>query len=139
VSDYIGRTATYGTFFGLQIIAFLALPRTQDVLLFAGILFLIITAYGGGFACLPAYSGDLFGTKELGAIHGYTLTAWGLADIVGPTLVSKIVEITGTYEGSFTIVTGMLIIGLASVLFLRQIIRQIQESQDREGSAAHTD
>jgi OFA family oxalate/formate antiporter-like MFS transporter len=41
----------------------------------AGLLFLIVTCYGGGFACLPAYIGDLFGTKELGAIHEYALTA----------------------------------------------------------------
>lgn len=138
-SDYIGRTATYGTFFGLQIIAFLSLPRIQNVLLFAGVLFLIITAYGGGFACLPAYLGDLFGTKELGAIHGYTLTAWGLAGIVGPTLVSRIVETTGSYRMSFTIVTGMLVIGLFAVLLLRRNIRRLQQLEDRAKSATPTD
>jgi OFA family oxalate/formate antiporter-like MFS transporter len=114
-SDYVGRTRTYGLFFAVQIVAFLILPNVTDVTLFAGLLFLIITCYGGGFACLPAYLADLFGTEELGAIHGYTLTAWSLAGVAGPTLVASIVETTGSYELSFYVVVAALAVGLVTV------------------------
>jgi len=119
LSDYLGRTTTYGVFFAIQIVAFLALPRLTTVPLFAGALFLVITCYGGGFACLPAYLADLFGTEELGAIHGYTLTAWSMAGVAGPTLVARIVELTGGYELAFYVVAGALCVGLACVGLLR--------------------
>jgi OFA family oxalate/formate antiporter-like MFS transporter len=119
LSDYIGRTTTYGVFFAVQILAFLALPALTTLPLFAGAMFLIITCYGGGFACLPAYLADLFGTEELGAIHGYTLTAWSMAGVAGPTLVSRIVERTGGYELAFHVVAGGLCVGLACVGLLR--------------------
>ncbi|WP_433634213.1 L-lactate MFS transporter [Halomicrococcus sp. NG-SE-24] len=128
-SDYLGRTTTYGVFFAIQIAAFLLMPRITNVLLFASLLFLIITCYGGGFACLPAYLGDLFGTKELGAIHGYTLTAWGLAGVAGPMLVARIVEATGSYETSFYIVSVALVVGLLCTVLLRRRINSVKQSQ----------
>jgi OFA family oxalate/formate antiporter-like MFS transporter len=136
VSDYLGRTTTYGTFFGIQILAFAAMPSVTNVWLFAGLMFLIVTCYGGGFACLPAYLGDLFGTKELGAIHGYSLTAWALAGVAGPTLVSQIVERTGSYSLSFYIVAGTLVVGLACALALRYEISSIRA---QSGGAAAAD
>ncbi|MGM0371487.1 MAG: L-lactate MFS transporter [Halobacteriota archaeon] len=129
LSDYLGRTRTYAIFFTIQIVAFLALPRVTTLPLFAGITFLIITCYGGGFACLPAYLADLFGTQELGAIHGYTLTAWSLAGVAGPTLVSRIVEATGSYRLSFYVVSGALFIGLLSVGLLRWRVGVVRNAQ----------
>ncbi|GAB3665570.1 L-lactate MFS transporter [Halopiger thermotolerans] len=133
VSDYIGRTTTYGAFFALQIAAFLLMPQITQLWLFAGLLFLIITAYGGGFACLPAYLGDLFGTKELSAIHGYTLTAWGAAGVAGPMLISAIVERTNSYVMAFYIVTGALVVGLAAVAALYYRIEDVRESHNEPG------
>jgi MFS transporter, OFA family, oxalate/formate antiporter len=128
VSDYIGRTATYATFFVLQIAAFLLLAQITQVWVFAALLFLIISAYGGGFACLPAYLGDLFGTKELSAIHGYTLTAWGAAGIAGPMLISEIVERTDGYVASFYIIAATLAVGLVAMGALHYQIQDVRES-----------
>jgi OFA family oxalate/formate antiporter-like MFS transporter len=138
-SDYLGRTATYGTFFGLQIVAFALMPSITNVWIFAAFMFLIVTCYGGGFACLPAYLGDLFGTKELGAIHGYSLTAWALAGVAGPTLVSQIVEQTGSYQLSFYIVAASLVVGLACAVYLRYEINSIKSGQPSRGQAATDD
>ncbi|WP_248895674.1 L-lactate MFS transporter [Haloplanus halobius] len=129
LSDYLGRTATYAVFFALQILAFLALPNLRTVPLFAGAMFLIITCYGGGFACLPAYLADLFGTQELGAIHGYTLTAWSMAGVAGPTLVARIVELTGSYELAFYVVAGALGVGLVCVGLLRWRVTVVRQAQ----------
>ena len=131
LSDYLGRTLTYGLFFTLQIGAFLALPQLTTVPLFAGAMFLVVTCYGGGFACLPAYLADLFGTEELGAIHGYTLTAWSLAGVAGPTLVSRIVAATGSYELSFYVVAAALAVGLGCVGLLRWRIDVVRRAQLR--------
>lgn len=131
LSDYVGRTGTYGLLFGVQLVAFLALPRLTATWVFAGGLFLIITCYGGGFACLPAYLADLFGTGELGAIHGRTLTAWSLAGIAGPTLVSRIVSRTGSYELAFYAVAALMLVGLGCVAVLRWRIDEVRNAQLR--------
>ncbi|MFB6107852.1 MAG: OFA family MFS transporter [Haloplanus sp.] len=131
LSDAFGRTRTYGLFFVLQLAAFLTLPTVTDVRLFAALLFLIITCYGGGFACLPAYLADLFGTQELGAIHGYTLTAWSLAGVAGPTLVARIVELTGSYRLAFYVVSVGLLVGLGCVVVLYWRIGVVRRAQLR--------
>ena len=132
-SDYIGRTTTYGVFFGLQIAAFLLMPQISHLWLFSALMFLIITAYGGGFACLPAYLGDLFGTKELSAIHGYTLTAWGAAGVAGPMLVSEIVERTNSYVMAFYIIAAALVVGLAAVGVLYYRIESVRDARGEPG------
>ena len=88
ISDYFGRAQTYILFFIIQIIAFYVLAQTNNALTFQILILLIITCYGGGFACMPAYLADLYGIRQLSTIHGRILTAWGLAGIVGPMLVS---------------------------------------------------
>ncbi len=98
LSDYAGRANTYTAFFALQILAFFLLPKTPDALLFQVLLFLIMTCYGGGFACIPAYIGDLFGTKHLATIHGAILTAWAAAGLVGPLFAAWVREQTGSYS-----------------------------------------
>jgi len=98
LSDYAGRANTYTAFFALQILAFFLLPKTPDALLFQALLFLIMTCYGGGFACIPAYIGDLFGTKHLATIHGAILTAWAAAGLVGPLFAAWVREQTGSYS-----------------------------------------
>lgn len=98
VSDYIGRGFTYVLFFFIQMIAFWRLALTTDALVFQGLILLIISCYGGGFSCMPAYLSDIFGTKQLSAIHGRILTAWGIAGVVGPSLVSFFRETTNGYS-----------------------------------------
>jgi OFA family oxalate/formate antiporter-like MFS transporter len=129
LSDYIGRTTTYGVFFAIQILAFFLMPQITGVWILAGMLFLIITCYGGGFACLPAYLSDLFGTKEVGAIHGYSLTAWGCAGVAGPTLASIILESTGNYTTALYVINVALVVGLVTVVALRWQINRVQASK----------
>ena len=98
ISDYLGRSTVYVVFFLIQIFAFYALAETSRVFVFQLIVFVIISCYGGGFSCMPAFLSDLFGTKELSAIHGKILTAWGMAGIAGPLLLSWIRETTNSYS-----------------------------------------
>ena len=93
-SDYIGRQNTYTTFFVIQIFLFALLPFTTNALLFQIMLAVIYTCYGGGFASIPAYIADIFGTKQLGAIHGYILTAWSAAGLAGPMLAAWMKDTT---------------------------------------------
>lgn len=112
ISDYIGRPNTYITFFVLQIGAFSLLPTAKDPLVFQALILLILTCYGGGFASIPAYIGDYFGTKQLSAIHGNILTAWALAGYVGPMLVSYIKQTTSSYENTLYIFVGFFVVAL---------------------------
>lgn len=98
ISDYLGRSTVYVVFFLIQIFAFYALVETSSAFIFQLIVFVIISCYGGGFSCMPAFLSDLFGTKELSAIHGKILTAWGMAGIAGPLLLSWIRETTNSYS-----------------------------------------
>lgn len=98
ISDYLGRSTVYVVFFLIQTFAFYALAETSSAFIFQLIVFVIISCYGGGFSCMPAFLSDLFGTKELSAIHGKILTAWGMAGIAGPLLLSWIRETTNSYS-----------------------------------------
>ena len=94
-SDYIGRKNTYFTFFALSIALYALAPWAAHsghqgfFVLFFGI---ILSMYGGGFATIPAYLADIFGTQFVGAIHGRLLTAWAVAGIIGPVVVNYIRE-----------------------------------------------
>lgn len=98
-SDVIGRPATFIAFCVVQGAAFLALPHVAHPVLFQVLVFLIISCYGGGFATLPAYVGDLFGGKHLAVIYGYLLTAWSAAGIAGPMLAARVRAHTGGFDG----------------------------------------
>jgi MFS transporter, OFA family, oxalate/formate antiporter len=130
VSDYIGRPNVYTTFFALQTVAFLLLPNVTNAFLFQILIYLILTCYGGGFASIPAYIGDLFGTKQLGAIHGYILTAWAAAGLVGPLVVSWIRETTNSYSLTLYIFTGAFVAALAISLLIRINIRNIRKANN---------
>jgi MFS family permease len=94
-SDYLGRRATYGTFFLLGAALYAAVPataRANNITLFVLSLLIILSMYGGGFATIPAYLRDLFGTRQVGAIHGRLLTAWSTAGVLGPVLVNHMRE-----------------------------------------------
>lgn len=125
-SDYIGRPNTYTAFFVLQIVIFFLLPNVSIKWLFVVMLTIVYTCYGGGFACIPAYIGDLFGTKQLGAIHGYILTAWAAAGLVGPMFAAYIKDKTGSYEGSLAFFGGLFVIAFIISLLVRVDIRRLR-------------
>jgi len=123
LSDYIGRKNTYYTFFILGIVLYAITPWSASVgskLLFVGSFCIILSMYGGGFATVPAYLADMFGTQFVGAIHGRLLTAWSTAGIIGPVVVNYIREAqlaagvprAQLYDFTMYILAGMLVIGL---------------------------
>ncbi|GEK57687.1 MFS transporter [Marinococcus halophilus] len=128
ISDYLGRPNVYTAFFLIQIVTFFALPNLTVALLFQLALFLIMTCYGGGFASIPAYIGDIFGTKQLGAIHGYVLTAWAAAGLAGPLLASWIRSVTESYALTLSIFGSMFIVALLVSLLIRVDIRQLKQA-----------
>ncbi len=119
ISDYIGRKNTYVVFFLIEIAAFYLLADVTDSFWFQTLIFIIITCYGGGFSCMPAYLSDLFGTKQLSAIHGRILTAWGLAGIAGPLLLSLIYERTNSYSITLYFFSGCFVLSLVIAIILK--------------------
>lgn len=126
LSDYMGRANTFILFFTFQIGAFLLLPRMTTELFFLFTLFTVITMYGGGFATLPAFLGDLFGTKQLGAIHGMVLAAWGLAGVVGPTIYDMVKESTGSLDLTLPIFGYMFIFALFISILMKLNIKKLE-------------
>jgi MFS family permease len=123
LSDYIGRKNTYYTFFVLGIVCYLLMPWSANAgskLVFVSAVCIILSMYGGGFATVPAYLADMFGTQFVGAIHGRLLTAWSTAGIIGPVVVNYIREAqlaagvprAHLYDYTLYILAGMLVIGL---------------------------
>ena len=101
-SDYIGRKATYFIFFTLGTLLYLSIPYTAAavsaspvmvwLVVFYAATMVIFTMYGGGFATIPAYLADIFGTRYVGGIHGRLLTAWSTAGILGPYSITYLRE-----------------------------------------------
>jgi MFS family permease len=132
LSDVIGRKPTYMIFFGLGMALYVAAPfagAMGSVALFVGIFCVILTMYGGGFATIPAYLADLFGTRFVGAIHGRLLTSWSVAGILGPSVVAFIRESQlargippeQAYNTTLYILAGMLVLGLLCNLLIRPV------------------
>lgn len=129
LSDKVGRPWTYSAFFIIQIIAFFWLTQSPSAIMFQVLVFIILTCYGGGFATLPAYLSDLFGTKELSTIHGYVLTAWAAAGLVGPTVWSFIHTSTGSYELTLMIFSGFFVLALIASIVLKLNIKFLQKKK----------
>ena len=101
-SDYLGRKTTYNIFFILGLLLYLIIPLLAWLaginfailwlVLFYAVTMLIFTLYGGGFATIPAYLADVFGTRHVGAIHGRLLTAWSTAGVLGPVAITALRE-----------------------------------------------
>lgn len=127
ISDYIGRPNTYTIFFASQIVLFMLLPHTKEAILFQIMLAIVYTMYGGGFASIPAFIGDMFGTKQLGAIHGYILTAWAAAGLAGPMFAAWMKDTTGSYATSLTFFAGLFVIALIVSLLIRRDISKLRK------------
>ena len=135
LSDTIGRKYTYHIFLAAGCLLYWAVPelgRTGNLLVFAGALCIIMSMYGGGFATIPAYLADLFGTKMVSAIHGRLLTAWSTAGVLGPVLVnylrenrlSRGVPAAEAYNDTMLLLSALLVIGLMANLLIRPVSEQ---------------
>jgi MFS family permease len=131
-SDYVGRKAVYATFFLLGAVLYALVPatgRAGSVVLFVIGYVVILSMYGGGFATIPAYLRDLFGTVQVGAIHGRLLTAWSTAGIAGPVLVNYIREYeisrgvpnADAYTTTMHLMAGLLIVGFVCNLLVKPV------------------
>jgi MFS family permease len=132
LSDFIGRKAVYATFFLLGAALYALVPRTGhvgNVVLFVAGYVVILSMYGGGFATIPAYLRDMFGTIQVGAIHGRLLTAWSTAGVLGPVLVNYIREYeiahgvakADAYTTTMYIMAGLLVVGFFCNLFVHPV------------------
>ncbi|WP_136067187.1 OFA family MFS transporter [Modicisalibacter radicis] len=153
LSDKIGRKNTYHTFFILGMIVYCLLP-TWGHLGMAGLfvisICIILSMYGGGFATVPAYLADIFGTQMVGAIHGRLLTAWTAAGLVGPLIIAALreaqleagVEPALVYDRTLYIMAGLLFLGLICNLLVRPVNEEHHMSEDeveRERALQHDD
>jgi len=131
-SDYIGRKPTYMVFFLLGLALYASIPwtaATGNLALCVGCFCIILSMYGGGFATVPAYLADLFGTRMVGAIHGRLLTAWSAAGVFGPVLVNYIREYqlshgvpkAQVYSITMYVLAGLLALGFVCNLLIRPV------------------
>lgn len=132
LSDKLGRKLTYSVFFILGGILYFSIPSSAaagSLVLFVGAFCIILSMYGGAFATVPAYLADLFGTQNVGAIHGRLLTAWSTAGILGPVVVNYMrdyqlslgIPKSQVYNQTMYILVGMLVIGLIANLLIRPV------------------
>jgi MFS family permease len=132
LSDRLGRRLTYSVFFVLGGALYLSVPGSAaagSIVLFVAALCVIVSMYGGGFATVPAYLADLFGTQMVGAIHGRLLTAWATAGVLGPVVVNYMREYqlglglprAQVYNQTMLILAGMLVVGLVCNLLVRPL------------------
>ena len=150
-SDFIGRKATYCVFFLLGLALYASAPwagSAGHVALFVAIFCIILTMYGGGFATIPAYLADLFGTQHVGAIHGRLLTAWSVAGVLGPVVVNYIREFQlhrglpadQAYNVTMYVLASFLLLGLLCNLLVRPVAERHFMSDDElaaERAKAH--
>jgi MFS family permease len=144
LSDYIGRKNTYYTFFLLGIALYASTPFFAQIgskVLFVGAFCIILSMYGGGFATVPAYLADMFGTQFVGAIHGRLLTAWSTAGVIGPVVVNYIREAQlaagvprdHLYDFTSYVLCGMLVIGLICNFLIKPVNPKWFMSQQEVG------
>lgn len=126
VSDYLTRPVVFVLFFVTQILAFYFLTTVTSILLFQILVYYIMTCYGGAFASIPAYIGDIFGTKQLGAIHGYILTAWALAGLVGPIIIAYVKDTTGSYVDTLYVFVGLFFVALITSILMMINIKKVR-------------
>lgn len=131
-SDYIGRHNVFVIFFIIQLITFVTLPFTTNVIIFQLFIFLVVSCYGGGFSNLPAFASDLFGTKQLGVIHGYLLTTWSLGGIFGPIIVTSIRNATNSYVPVFYLFSFLIGISLCISLWIRYDLKKLKKQQKED-------
>jgi MFS family permease len=133
LSDKIGRRNTYSIFFVFGALLYILVPyagKIESVVLFIACFALIISMYGGGFSTIPAYLKDMFGTRQVGAIHGRLLLTWSLAAVLGPVLINYMrayqinklgLPPAEAYSITMYIMAGLLLMGLIANLLVKPV------------------
>jgi MFS transporter, OFA family, oxalate/formate antiporter len=120
ISDIIGRKTVFLILFASQAIVFFIIPHVNSLAGFIILACYIYACYGGGFATMPAFAADVFGTKHIGAIYGWILTAWSAAGVAGPILYSKVRQITQSYSQALIITSISLLISLVLPVLVKK-------------------
>ncbi|MFJ2741061.1 OFA family MFS transporter [Streptomyces sp. NPDC087440] len=148
-SDLIGRKSMYRVYLGVGALTYLALAHfgNDSKPLFIVCALVILSFYGGGFATIPAYLKDLFGTYQVGAIHGRLLTAWSTAGVLGPLIVNRVADAQeqaghsgpSLYTTSMYIMIGLLLVGFVANELVRPVNPRFHEPRPKapEGNPAH--
>jgi len=141
-SDVIGRKPMYMCYLGIGAVLYflLATAGTASVALFVLLTGIILSFYGGGFSTVPAYLKDLFGTIQVGAIHGRLLTAWSAAGIAGPLIVNGLADAQSAagksgadlYTVSLLVMVGVLVVGFIANLLIRPVADRFLEPVEDE-------
>jgi MFS family permease len=147
LSDYIGHKRTYFIFFALGMVLYGSAPTLAHwgaLALFVAAFCIILSMYGGGFATVPAYLADIFGTKFVGAIHGRLLTAWSTAGVLGPMVIGYLRDVqlaagipkAQVYNQTMYILVGFLLIGLIANALIRPVHSKhlMQEEAGADGA-----
>ena len=147
-SDVVGRKPIYMVYLGLGMVLYvlLALVGHTATALFALLACIIISFYGGGFSTLPAYLRDLFGTMQVGAIHGRLLTAWSAAGVAGPLIVNGFLDAQGkpgtltaaAYRPALFTMVGVLAVGFVANLLIRPVAERYHEPTAAPAAPATT-
>ncbi|WP_299037209.1 OFA family MFS transporter [uncultured Pseudokineococcus sp.] len=145
-SDVVGRKRIYMVYLGVGAVLYvlLALVGQSATALFVLLAFVILSFYGGGFATMPAYLRDLFGTYEVGAIHGRVLTAWSAAGVAGPLIVNGFLDARGTpgelvaadYRPALLTMVGLLVVGFVANLLIKPVAERFHEPSDKTAAPA---
>jgi MFS family permease len=153
LSDYLGRKSTYVIFFVLGMILYAALPTLGHMgltMAFVASVCVILTMYGGGFATIPAYLADIFGTQMVGAIHGRLITSWSVAGVIGPAIIAGLrqtqlangVPKNLVYDNTLYLMASLLFVGLVCNLLIRPVNEKnymTEEELARERALQHED
>ena len=144
-SDAVGRKPIYMVYLGvgLGLYLLLATVGSSATALFVLLAAVIISFYGGGFATVPAYLRDLFGTYQVGAIHGRLLTAWAAAGVMGPLIVNAFLDAQGKpgeltaadYRPALLTMVGVLAVGFVANLLIRPVAERFHEPAEDARSA----
>lgn len=148
-SDVVGRKNIYMLYLGLGIVLYvtLALGGSTSTVLFVVLAGGILSFYGGGFATIPAYLRDLFGTFQVGAIHGRLLTAWSAAGVAGPLIINGFLDARGEpgaltaadYRPALLTMVGVLVVGFVANLLVRPVASRFHEPKDEGSRTKPTD
>jgi MFS transporter, OFA family, oxalate/formate antiporter len=135
LSDAIGRKWVFFVMFLLQAVLFFVLPLASAYVLLAILAFIIVSCYGGGFGTMPAFAADYFGAANVGKIYGLMLTAWSFGGVLGPLLISRVIDTTGSYTLAFYIIAAIML-GSAVVAFIVRPPRRPEQAGERTGDTA---
>jgi MFS family permease len=146
-SDYIGRKPIYMIYLGVGIVLYIVLATlgSSATWIFVITAAIIISFYGGGFSTVPAYLRDLFGTFQVGAIHGRLLTAWAAAGVAGPLIINGVLDARGTpgqlvagdYRPALFIMVGLLAVGFVANLLVKPVAAKWHESAEAVEEFTH--